>query len=78
MAEWIRNQAAAGATIWSEEMDAVEGMMAIRDALDAKEAGILRGYTPEARGRYMGQGNEADRPIADMTDEELRELAGVL
>ena len=78
VAEWIRNQAAAGATMWTEEMDAVEGMIAIRDALDAKEAQIIKSYTPEAVDRYRSRLGGDDVLVRDsegMTEADFLKLS---
>jgi hypothetical protein len=48
VAEWIRNAAAAGSTLWNEEMNAVDGVKAIRKALDEREQVIYQGYDPAA------------------------------
>jgi hypothetical protein len=66
VAEWIRNQVAAGYSVWNDEMDAVEGMREIRKALDTKEANIIGGYEDEVISRFKG-GKTAPAPTSAQT-----------
>jgi hypothetical protein len=55
VAEWMRNQAAAGYSMWSEEMNAIDGMKEIEKALLAKEQNIRAGAGDETIANYERQ-----------------------
>jgi hypothetical protein len=72
VAEWIRNQAAAGASVWNKEMDAVTGMREIRRALEAKEATIFTGYDDDVVANYNKNRARGEAPAeAEMTEAEF-------
>lgn len=74
--EALRQNRAAGFDMWADDKSFISGINTIEDLMRASEENVNRGFSQEARDAYASALEGDDVSVEDMTDEQLRELAG--